>query len=198
MVFQDYALFPNMTVRENIAFAQDRKSQKPNEVKKWLEIFELNKLANRFPEKLSGGQQQRVAIARALARKPEILLMDEAFSAIDQENRKALIAKLEALQAEMQFACILVSHSAEELETFANRTAILTEQGIQFEDHFHPKNTSNNIQLIAEVIEFNSFNVKLSIEGNNIIVPSDQFNLDQLKIGDKLCLNWDGKTKPNL
>jgi len=94
MVFQSYALFPNMTIRENVAFGLQMRKKSKEEIDKRLnEVLDLVRLQNaakRFPHQLSGGQQQRVALARAIAIKPRVLLLDEPLSALDAEVRVAL------------------------------------------------------------------------------------------------------------
>lgn len=111
-VFQDYALFPNMTVEEHLKFATSDREY----IKQLLEIGEIEPLAKRFPNQLSGGQQQRLAILRALATKPALLLMDEPFSALDPALKARFIARLQNLFIEQQTTVILVTHLENEME----------------------------------------------------------------------------------
>ena len=111
-VFQDYALFPNMTVQQHLEYATTDTAW----IKLLLETGKLETLSAHHPEYLSGGQQQRLAILRALAIKPKILLMDEPFSALDPETKTALIIELKKLFGELGTTVLIVSHNPQELE----------------------------------------------------------------------------------
>ena len=111
-VFQDYALFPNMTVQQHLEYVTTEKAW----INRLLHFAKLETLVAHKPLYLSGGQQQRLAIIRALAIKPELLLMDEPFSALDPEIRLELITGLAALIRELGATCIIVSHNPGEVE----------------------------------------------------------------------------------
>ena len=110
-VFQDYALFPNMTVLQHLEYATNDKEW----MQRLLHIGKLETLSSHKPEYLSGGQQQRLAIRRALAIKPQILLMDEPFSALDQQMKQELIVELKQLFSELSTTAFIVSHNLQEL-----------------------------------------------------------------------------------
>ena len=119
MVFQDAALFPNMSVRENVAFAaENRRDPIVNEL---LDLVGLSNLADRKPATLSGGQRQRVALIRALARRPQVLLLDEPFSALDHETREQLLAELVRLHQRFGTTTVLVSHQQQEIHRVADQ-----------------------------------------------------------------------------
>jgi molybdate transport system ATP-binding protein len=123
-VFQDYALFPNMSVRGNLEFAQ-RKGAGRQRVADLIEMMKLGELQHRRPDSLSGGQRQRVALARALATEPELLLLDEPFSALDHETRLRLQDELLHMQRRFNLTAILVSHDISEVYKLSRRVAVL-------------------------------------------------------------------------
>ncbi|MBH0042481.1 MULTISPECIES: ABC transporter ATP-binding protein [unclassified Pseudoalteromonas] len=127
MMFQDYALFPHLTVANNIAFGLSKmsKAQKQQRVDEMLKLVHLIGCADRFPHQLSGGQQQRVAIARALAYKPSLLLLDEPFSNIDTQVRFELIADIRRIIKATQVSAVFVTHSKEEAFAFSDTLAIM-------------------------------------------------------------------------
>ncbi|WDL74715.1 ATP-binding cassette domain-containing protein [Helicobacter winghamensis] len=127
-VFQDYALFPNMSVEENLRFALPKGADK-KKVVELLEITELQALAKQKPNMLSGGQQQRVALARALVRNPEILLLDEPFSALDSVMAHKLQKELLKIHRHFNLTTFLVSHNFSEV-FFLSNFVLFIEKGI--------------------------------------------------------------------
>ncbi|CAH8224731.1 ABC transporter [Vibrio aestuarianus] len=127
MIFQDYALFPHLTVAENVAFGLRHIPQleRANKVSDMLELVHLSGLDERYPHQLSGGQQQRVAIARSLAYKPDLLLLDEPFSNIDTQVRHELIAEIRKIFKKQGVTAIFVTHSREEAFAFADKMAVM-------------------------------------------------------------------------
>lgn len=130
MVFQEYALFPWMTVEQNIAFGLDIKGMPKTEisarVSKLLQMLGLTDFRQRFPKDLSGGMRQRVAIARVLALDSPIMLMDEPFGALDALTRRNLQDELLRIWAELKKTIIFVTHSIEEAIYLADRIIVLT------------------------------------------------------------------------
>ena len=124
-VFQDYALFPHMTVRENLVFAANGQANKNQIVSELLELLELGELAQHRPAALSGGQQQRVALARALARRPRLLLLDEPLAALDQPTRRRLQQALLGVHRQFNLTTILISHDPAEIARLADRVVEL-------------------------------------------------------------------------
>jgi len=114
-ITQKNCLFSHLNVMENITIGL--KISKENvQLKKYIEEFNLDKILNKYPEEISGGQKQRVAIVRALIRNPKIILMDEAFSAIDEHTKKCLREKTKELVNEKQVPLVFVTHDREEAE----------------------------------------------------------------------------------
>jgi len=124
-VFQNYALFPHLTVRENIAFGIRNVSNMRQRVDEMLKLVGLSEFSARHPSQLSGGQQQRVALARALAPRPELLLLDEPFSALDAPTRMELRRELQTLQREFKIPMVFVTHDLGEAYFLADQLAVI-------------------------------------------------------------------------
>jgi spermidine/putrescine transport system ATP-binding protein len=129
-VFQNYALFPFLSVRDNVAFGLRRKRTPKSEVAervgRALEMVQMQELGARKPSELSGGQQQRVAVARALVNLPTVLLLDEPLGALDARLRKGMQLELKRLQSEVGITFIYVTHDQEEALTMSDRIAVMS------------------------------------------------------------------------
>lgn len=127
MVFQHYALFPHLTAGGNIGIALGHlgRDQRRSRTARLMRLVNMEGLADRPPHRLSGGQQQRVALARALAREPEVLLLDEPFSAVDQQTRRKLLRELAVLKQRLQMPVILVTHDLDEARKLADKLCII-------------------------------------------------------------------------
>ncbi len=129
MVFQAYALFPNMNVFDNVAFglkiAGQPKADIEKRVKEMLALIHLDHLAERYPYQLSGGQQQRVALARALAPKPQVLLLDEPLSALDAKIRVSLREEIRQIQQKLGITTVFVTHDQEEALSISDRIVVM-------------------------------------------------------------------------
>jgi iron(III) transport system ATP-binding protein len=127
MVFQDYALFPHMTVRENLGFGLNKLSatERQSLCDEYLELIHMTGYAEAYPSELSGGQQQRVAVARSLAIKPDILLLDEPFSGLDVELRRELNLNVRDILKKSSTTALLVTHDQEEAFAVADRIGVM-------------------------------------------------------------------------
>jgi sulfate transport system ATP-binding protein len=129
LVFQNYALFKHMTVGENIEFAlrvrRAKASERRARRKELLRLVALEGMDDRLPTQLSGGQQQRVAVARALAHKPQVLLLDEPFGALDAKIREELRRTIRQVQRELNITTVLVTHDQEEAFALADRIGVM-------------------------------------------------------------------------
>lgn len=132
-LFQQYALFPHLSALENVRIALHNngtsRQQQAKLAQEWLAQLNIADFAERLPKQLSGGQQQRVALARALARSPNILLLDEPFSAIDMPTRQTLYQTLAELRQQLDIPIILVTHDLREANMLADRITVI-DQGV--------------------------------------------------------------------
>jgi iron(III) transport system ATP-binding protein len=126
MVFQDYALFPHLTVAANICFGLPRRDRAPR-LPELLTLVGLGGLGGRYPHELSGGQQQRVALARALAPAPELVLLDEPWSNLDPQLRAHLREEIAGILRRVGVTALLVTHDREEAFSLAERIALMRE-----------------------------------------------------------------------
>jgi ABC-type Fe3+/spermidine/putrescine transport system ATPase subunit len=149
IVYQDYSLFPHMTAFENIAFGlrlrNIPKSVTDQRVRSLLREFNIDHLLDRYPSSLSGGEQQRVALARALAVNPDILLLDEPFSALDPSTREECMRMVLAVKKNQDLTIVQVSHSREEAYAVSDRVALIIDGSIvqtgPVDDIFHSPRT---------------------------------------------------------
>jgi ABC-type Fe3+/spermidine/putrescine transport system ATPase subunit len=129
MVFQSYAVFPHMTVFDNVAYGlritRVPKAEIAQRVEESLELVKLGGLGGRKPDQLSGGQRQRVALARALVKRPKVLLLDEPLSALDAKLREAMQLELVRLQHTVGITFVIVTHDQNEALSMANRIAVM-------------------------------------------------------------------------
>ncbi|MDH0737721.1 ATP-binding cassette domain-containing protein [Achromobacter spanius] len=125
-LFQDYALFPHLTVAQNIAFGLRRGWRNPPrrevgpEARRWVDAFELGAIVGSYPGEISGGQKQRVALARALMLQPDILLLDEPFSALDAHLRGRMRQELSTLQRQLDVPMLLITHDPADVDALAD------------------------------------------------------------------------------
>lgn len=132
-LFQDYALFPHLNVRQNIGFGLQRGWLNPRarhssaQVDYWLDALELRNVASNYPAQLSGGQKQRVALARALVARPQLLLLDEPFSALDSNLRQRMRAELSDLQTRLDIPMVLITHDPDDVAAFGDQVVQISD-----------------------------------------------------------------------
>ncbi len=160
-VFQNYALFPHMSVAENVGFGLEMKKMPRTEIERRVEevlqMVRLPGMGSRKPRQLSGGQQQRIALARALVNRPEVLLLDEPLGALDLKLRKAMQLELKDLQHQLGITFIFVTHDQEEAMTMSDRIAVMDQGyilqvGTPTEIYEHPRS-----RFVADFIGESNF-----------------------------------------
>jgi putative spermidine/putrescine transport system ATP-binding protein len=130
IVFQNYALFPHLSVADNVGYGLAARgasrSDQQVRIREMLDLVKLGEMADRYPRQLSGGQQQRIALARALAVRPAILLLDEPFAALDKNLRLDMQIEIKRIQRKAGTTTIIVTHDQEEALSMADRVAVLS------------------------------------------------------------------------
>ncbi len=194
-VFQDYALFPNMTVRQNLDYALAR-GEKRAIVEELLRMVDLQQLAERNPQTLSGGQQQRAAFARALVRRPKILLLDEPLSALDDEMRRKLQNDILALHKRFEMTTILVSHDLGEIFKLCCRVLVIDEGKIIKNGHptevFIGKKLSGKFKFEGEILAIQQndvvFIITIAIGNTPVKVIAAAEEIAGLSVGDRVIV----------
>ncbi len=184
MVFQNYAIFPNMTVRKNVAFGLKNRGIDKEKIKeetdKFLKIVHVDQYADRMPERLSGGQQQRVALARALVIKPDVLLMDEPLSNLDAKLRIEMRTVIKNIQRDVGITTVYVTHDQEEAMAVSDRVAVMKDGVIH-----HCGKPKNIYQRPADLFvatfigKSNLLSAKLaSKDGKNIVTFKNGYSVE--------------------
>ena len=194
-VFQDYALFPNMTVKKNLTFASKNKKNLTY-VTDIIDLMELGDLQNKTPINLSGGQQQRVALARALVQQPQILLLDEPLSALDSKIRFKLQDYLLKVHKEFNLTTILISHDIAEIIKLSDWVLILKEGKIINQGNpsqiFINKNISGKFRFTGDVLKIEAqetlYIVTVLIQSNVVEIVAQASEILGLNIGDKVMV----------
>jgi molybdate transport system ATP-binding protein len=194
-LFQEYALFPNMTVKENLEFALT-KGQNGKVVNELLEIVDLGDLQFRKPNSLSGGQKQRVALARSLVQKPEVLMLDEPLSALDHEMRNKLQGYILQVHKEFDLTTLLISHDISEIIKMSDYLmeidhGKIVNQGIPAKVFSHNK-INAKFQFTGEVIQIEKqdfiFIISVLIGKDLVKVVADEDEAKDLMVGDKVFI----------
>ncbi len=179
MVFQNYALWPHMTIRKNVAFGLEERKLPQKEiderVDEVLELVGLLEYADRRPNQLSGGQQQRVALARTLVIQPKVLLLDEPLSNLDAKLRIHMLQELHELQRKLSLTTIFVTHDQEEANTTSDRIAVIHDGVVQqvgspMDLYDHPENL-----FVAQFLgTANVVEGQVSREGNDLLFRDNE------------------------
>jgi putative spermidine/putrescine transport system ATP-binding protein/spermidine/putrescine transport system ATP-binding protein len=186
MIFQNYALFPHKTIFDNVAFGLKYRNVSKNEmkakVKKALEMVRLPGVENRMPSQLSGGQQQRIAMARAIVIEPDVLLMDEPLSALDENLREEMRREIDNLQQMLRVTTIFVTHDQREALSMSDKIVVMNDgrkqqEGSPEEVYNYPRNHfvsdflghSNFFSGVIAGVDGETVSVKLH-DGNELSV----------------------------
>ena len=211
MVFQQYSLFPNMTVEQNLAFGLKIKKLSKEEIKKEVEgvlkIVGLEDKAKSYPSQLSGGQQQRVALARAIVTKPKVLLLDEPLSAIDAKLRKNLQVEIRKIQKELNITTIFVTHDQDEAMIMSDRICLLNEGKIEqlgtpIEVYTDPRTKFaagfiGNYNVLTPA-EFKTVTGEKKMEKNSVVIRPETISISREKKNRENCYEFKGKVVESL
>ncbi len=176
MVFQDYALFPHMSVAQNIDFGLELKGMTKSQIEarrqEVMSFLELDDFGSRYPEQLSGGQRQRVALARALAPDPALLLLDEPLGALDAKLRSQVQQELKAIQRRTNTTFFFVTHDQDEALTMSDRVVVMNQGKVEQDGTPEDLYLRPTSRFVAEFIgETNLLTGScLGMEGNKVVI----------------------------
>ena len=202
MVFQSYALYPSMNVRENMIFglkqAKTSKEKIEQQLEKVSKFLQVDQLLERKPSQLSGGQRQRVAIGRALVREPRIFLFDEPLSNLDAKLRVEMRREIKKLHQQLKTTVVYVTHDQTEAMSLGTRIAIMNHGVIQQNDtpeniYNKPSNTfvadfigSPSMNLIKGSLKESSGGISFSVSGSNVEIPIKDYEfIDKSNLNNK-------------
>ncbi len=185
MIFQNYALFPHKTIFENVAFGLKYRGTSKDDVRgkveKALEMVRLPGVGERMPSQLSGGQQQRIALARAIVIEPDVLLMDEPLSALDENLREDMRREIDNLQQDLGVTTIFVTHDQREALSMSDKVVVMKDGFIQQQGS--PEEVYNNSanHFVADFLGHSNF--------MNAVVEKEEKDFLRVRLGDKsACL----------
>ena len=201
MVFQRYALFPHMTVEENLNFGLEVKkistNDKKQRIKEMLELVGLTEFKSHYPETLSGGQAQRVALARALVNRPKIVLLDEPLSALDLKMREHMQRELRFLQKKLGLTFIYVTHDQDEAMVMSDRVGVMN--GGRLEQISNPRDlyelpaSTFVAQFVGvmnsfhgEIIDINQMEWSFKLQDGRLLQARKDQRLVNLEVGNKI------------
>lgn len=200
MIFQNYALFPHKTIYDNVAFGLKyrgvSKEEAREKVSRALEMVRLPGVENRMPSQLSGGQQQRIAMARAIVIEPDVLLMDEPLSALDENLREEMRREVDNLQQMLGVTTIFVTHDQREALSMSDKILVMKDGSKQQEgdplsvynepvNHFVADFLGHSNFITGEIVEVNEAHVKVKIETGDLLIAD---NKGKFGMGDKVEL----------
>ncbi len=191
-VFQEYTLFPHMSVMENILFAQSQKDI--DKARQLLQLTELSELADIYPDTLSGGQKQRVAIARAIAREPKIMLLDEPFSALDIVVKRKLHDELIRLKSSLNIPVMFVSHDKEEVFRLSDKVAMIKNGKIlsltTANEAFFDSKISSKFSFFGTILSIKKIDIAymayISVGGQIVQVLLSSADMEEFCVGDEV------------
>ena len=185
IVFQDFALFPNLNARENILYGlrNNPTASTPKEVEELIDLLGLRKHLEQRIDELSGGQKQRVAIARALANDPKVLLCDEATSALDPQTTHSILKLLKEVNQKLKLTIVVITHQMSVIKEICDRVAVMktgriVEEGSITDIFAHPKadltkefiNTANNVKKFLGLVESGQLDSEVANGGKILLL----------------------------